>query len=246
MKTRSIVAMLAILPVWLPMLFAAGPWQPAHGASESHTRAAAVTVDDLSGAVPRTGKESKKMESPGDVSSQAILTLRRAAPGKLYVALAPAWIQQGGRWLFAGEQRQDLSQAARQKDLYPASADANADIAAALRQAAATRRHVLIDFGANWCFDCHVLDDAFHSAEIAPELNRNFVVVHVDVGEFDKNLPLAEKYGVPLKRGIPALAVLDSHGKLLFSQKQGEFEKARSLAPEDILAFLNKWKPSTR
>src|SRR5215470_12275152 len=112
MKTRSIVAMLAML-VWLPVLFAAGPWRPAHGASESHTRAVAVTVDDLS--VPRTGKESEKMERPGDVSSQAILTLRRTAPGQRYVALAQAWIQQGGRWLIAREQRQDLSQAARQK-----------------------------------------------------------------------------------------------------------------------------------
>lgn len=39
-----------------------------------------------------------------------------------------------------------------------------------------------------------------------------------------------------------ALAVLDSNGKLLFSQPQGEFESARSLAPEDLSAFLIKWK----
>jgi hypothetical protein len=31
---------------------------------------------------------------------------------------------------------------------------------------------------------------------------------------------------------------------LLVSQKNQEFEKARSMAPEDILAFLNKWKPT--
>ncbi len=39
------------------------------------------------------------------------------------------------------------------------------------------------------------------------------------------------------------MAVLDSNGKLLYSQQGGEFEKARALAPEDVLAFLNKWKP---
>ena len=39
--------------------------------------------------------------------------------------------------------------------------------------------------------------------------------------------------------------VSDSNGKLLYSQQGGEFEKARSLAPEDVLAFLNKWKPAT-
>jgi len=39
---------------------------------------------------------------------------------------------------------------------------------------------------------------------------------------------------------------LDSTGKLLFSQENGEFENARSLAPEDLLQFLNKWKPRAR
>ena len=70
-------------------------------------------------------------------------------------------------------------------------------------------------------------------------------MVHVDVGEGDKNQDIMQQYQVPMKKGIPALAVLDSNGKLLYSQQGGEFEKARSLAPEDVLAFLNKWKPTT-
>jgi len=65
----------------------------------------------------------------------------------------------------------------------------------------------------------------------------------VDVGEYNKNLDLAKQYDVPVERGVPAIAVLDGNGKLLFSQKRREFEKARSLAPEDILDFLEKWKP---
>jgi hypothetical protein len=44
---------------------------------------------------------------------------------------------------------------------------------------------------------------------------------------------------------VPALAVLDSAGKLLFSQTHGEFENTRRLGPEDIVAFLNQWKPAT-
>jgi hypothetical protein len=40
--------------------------------------------------------------------------------------------------------------------------------------------------------------------------------------------------------------VLDADGKLLFSQKKGEFEKARALGPEDLVDFLNKWKPSAK
>jgi thioredoxin 1 len=66
----------------------------------------------------------------------------------------------------------------------------------------------------------------------------------VDIGEYNKNLELAKRYEIPLERGVPAAAILDSDGKLVVSQKNQEFEKARSMAPEDILAFLNKWKPT--
>lgn len=136
-------------------------------------------------------------------------------------------------------------QALPQKDLYPASADAKKEIDEALHTASPAHKRVLVVFGANWCFDCHALDESFHSPEIAPTLQRYFEVVHVDIGHGEKNLDLAKKYDVPLNRGIPAIAVLNSAGKLLFSQKQGEFEAARSLATADILAFLNKWKPAS-
>src|SRR5262249_44849770 len=115
-----------------------------------------------------------------------------------------------------------------------------------LQAAAKTKRRVLLVFGGNWCYDCHVLDAAFHSAEIAPTLNENYVLVHINIGEYDKNLDLAQKYEIPLKKGVPAAAVLKSDGTLVVSQKNQEFEKARSMATEDVLAFLNKWKPAKK
>jgi len=51
------------------------------------------------------------------------------------------------------------------------------------------------------------------------------------------------KYQVPLERGIPALAVLDGEGKLLYSQQHGEFEAARTMDPDNVVTFLTKWKP---
>lgn len=165
-----------------------------------------------------------------------------------YLAMAQGWVRQGDTWRIAFVQRQDaarLRQPLEQKDLYPASANAKAEIAEILHKVNTTHQRVLLVFGANWCYDCHVLDEAFHSPEIAPTMEKSFEVVHVDIGQADKNLDLAKQYDVPLDRGVPAIAVLDSDGKLLFSQKRGEFEAARSMAPEDILDFLNKWKPAT-
>ena len=167
---------------------------------------------------------------------------------KYYVKIGQGYIEQGATWRIAAEQREvetRLKAPAEKKDLYPGGVNAEKEIAEALAAAAKSHKRVLLVFGGNWCYDCHVLDEAFHTPEIAPTLNRNFVVAHIDIGEYDKNLNLAKKYEVPLERGVPAAAVLESDGKLLFTQKNQEFEKARSLAPEDVLAFLNKWKPVT-
>jgi len=73
----------------------------------------------------------------------------------------------------------------------------------------------------------------------------NDEVVHVDIGKGEKNQDPMKQYEVPMKRGIPGPAVL-TDGKLVYSQRNGEFENARALAPEDFLAFLNKWKPGAQ
>ncbi len=82
-----------------------------------------------------------------------------------------------------------------------------------------------------------------HKPELAALIARDFVIVKIDVGRYTKNLDLAEKFGVPLKKGIPALAVLDSHGKVLYAMDQGQFADARHMSYESIKAFFEEWKP---
>jgi thioredoxin 1 len=193
--------------------------------------------------------ETQQDPQPGFhvLAIQLTLTVsENGATKKYYVKMGQGYAEKGGTWKIAAEQREAetrLRAPAARKDLYPADANAEQEIAEGLQTAKKTHKRVMLIFGGNWCYDCHVLDEAFHAPEIGPTLNKYFVVVHVDVGEYNKNLELAKKYEVPLERGVPAAAILESDGKLLVSQKNQEFEKARSLAPEDILAFLNKWKP---
>ncbi len=130
------------------------------------------------------------------------------------------------------------------RDIYPDPAQARADIAAALKTAAATHKRVILDFGGNWCGDCHVLDIYFHNSENRPILESNYVLVHVNVGKYDANLDLAQRYGIPLQKGVPALVVLSDKGKLLYSQKSGEFEKMRSMQANSVTSFLVQWKPT--
>ena len=130
------------------------------------------------------------------------------------------------------------------RDIYPDPAQARTDLAAALKTAAETHKRILLDFGGNWCPDCQVLDLYFHDARNLPILEANFVLVHVNVGHMDANVDIAEKYEIPLHRGVPALAVLSDKGALLYSQKGGEFESMRNLESSALTNFLVQWKPA--
>lgn len=160
-----------------------------------------------------------------------------------------SWQQQGDQWRLISVERTDSPKLKQpsdmKKNIYPADAEAHAEIQEAEEKAANAHKRLLLVFGANWCFDCHVLDLAFQRPDIAPILVANYEVVHVDLGpEEEKNADLVKKYEIPLNKGIPALAVAESDGQLVTSQKNGEFEDARSLAPEFLVAFLSKWKPA--
>jgi thiol:disulfide interchange protein len=128
------------------------------------------------------------------------------------------------------------------KHLYVADADPRVDIAAALKQARHEHKRVILDFGGDWCGDCQVLDIYLHQEPNLDLFDKNFLLVHVDIGHFDKNVDVTEKYGVPLKKGVPALAVLDATGKVLYSQQSAEFGDMRYMQPTSVTEFLNRWK----
>lgn len=130
--------------------------------------------------------------------------------------------------------------------IYSDTADAKQDIHQALLKAKAEHKHVLLDFGGNWCGDCQVLNIYFHDPGNASLLAANYVLVDVNVGRYDKNLDLAKKYGVPLAKGVPALVVLSSDGRVIYVQRNGEFESMRKLDSAAVTAFLQKWKPGAR
>ena len=140
-------------------------------------------------------------------------------------------------------QGQFLTPAVRpNRHLYSELADANADITAAIAQARRQHKRVILDFGGNWCGDCQVLDIYFHQPPNLALLNQKFILVHVNIGQYDHNIELTKKYQVPINKGVPALAVLDSQGKLLFSQRNKEFENMSKVTPESVTEFLNHWK----
>ncbi len=188
-----------------------------------------------------------------------VLTLRieftlrgTSGPQNVLVSGAQVWVEQGTDWRIYRSQRTDvlLRQSLRLPEparpnpqLYPDPSEAQRDVDAALAASRADHKRVLVVFGGNWCYDCHVLDAAFHSKAIRPLVEANYHVVHVNIGEYNSNLDIAQRCQVVLDKGVPALAVLDGNGHVVTSQKQGEFESAVKIGPADVTQFLERWKP---
>ena len=85
------------------------------------------------------------------------------------------------------------------------------------------------------------LDKIIHLFEALPEQERRETLVSYAEGA--KNQELVKEYKIPLDKGVPAVAVLDLDGKLLYSSGEGEFEAARRMLKKDLVIFLKRWAP---
>jgi len=126
-------------------------------------------------------------------------------------------------------------------DGYDPSADAADDIAQALAAARKDGRPVLVDFGAAWCTDCRAMSALVRTPGVHQVLARNYHTVTVDVGHFDHNMALAERYVELENSGIPALVELAPDGRLLQGDDQGRFSNARTLSADQLADTLIDW-----
>ena len=121
------------------------------------------------------------------------------------------------------------------------------DYAAALKQAAAENKHVLVDFsGSDWCGWCIKLDEeVFSKPEFIEYAKAKLICVLLDFPNSKpqtdevkaQNKQLAEKYRI---QGFPTVLILDPQGKLVKQtgyQRGGAapyIEMIKSILPKDL------------
>lgn len=128
--------------------------------------------------------------------------------------------------------------AADDKKPYDEAANAKEQVQAALQTVKGSNKLALIVFGANWCGDCKMLDMEMHQGELAKLVNDRLVVVKVDVGRFDRNKDVAERYGSIIKKGIPSVALVRADGSVAFQTDGGELADARKMGREGVTQFF--------
>jgi thiol-disulfide isomerase/thioredoxin len=125
---------------------------------------------------------------------------------------------------------------------YDASADAKAQVEAALQRARRSGKPMLIDFGANWCPDCRVLAGVLELPEMRRWISAHFELVQVDVGRFDRNIDIAQRFTGNKLGAIPAVFIVDGKtGKLRNADSTLALGDARIMKPQEIANWLAKW-----
>ena len=122
---------------------------------------------------------------------------------------------------------------------YDPNAAATSQIMNAVAAAQMDGKTVLLDFGANWCTACRVLDKAMHTPKVRSVLEQHYHVVQIDLGNADPaHMSLATQYDPLGTFGMPLLVVLNPDGTV-------RADSARSGQPKyteaDMAAWLNQW-----
>ena len=84
----------------------------------------------------------------------------------------------------------------------------------AAEKAKALNKPIFIDFAAEWCEACHVIEKTvFTDAAVAAELNSRFITLRIDVTESNEiNEQILQKYGV---LSLPTLVFVSPNGTIL-------------------------------
>jgi len=124
-------------------------------------------------------------------------------------------------------------------------------------KAADDKKSIFLIFGASWCEACHQFDTFLALPEIAPIMDKYFVVAHITFGEGAAGHPdwdtpgsdtLITKYGGISPSGnvgLPFIALLDAKAKLIVNSNAPTGVKGKSettgfpTEPDEIKWFLS-------
>ena len=134
---------------------------------------------------------------------------------------------------------------AQETKLYNPSANAEKDISAAVKQAKAGNKFVLLQGGGNWCSWC-IEFARFCKADpkIDSIMKSAFVWYHLNWSKENENKKTFAKYGYPQRFGYPVFIILNGKGERLNTQNSEYLEDGKkSYSREKVIAFLEMWSP---
>jgi thiol:disulfide interchange protein len=129
---------------------------------------------------------------------------------------------------------------------YNENQDIRADLKKAVDQAKKENKHVLLQFGGNWCPWCIRFHQMAHNAKTIDSLLKAdyvYMLANVSQDKKKRDYKLFEEYGYPNRFGYPVFVVLDRNGKELHIQDSGILEHCREKGYDTakVVNFLKMW-----
>ncbi len=98
--------------------------------------------------------------------------------------------------------------------------------------------------GGNWCHDSRGLAGYNLQSEIAALIASDYVLVYVDVGQRNRNLDIARRFGIAKLIGTPTIVIAEPDGTVVNAATVHEWRNAASRPTSEWLAYLEEHTPS--
>ena len=103
------------------------------------------------------------------------------------------------------------------------------------------RKQPLVIFGANWCPDAQCLEAVMQLPSVAQFIAIHYAVMRVDLGDYDINMGLIERFGLPSQEGVPRVFILDLKGESINIETNDRWRTARDSHPQEIFDYFQNF-----
>ena len=128
---------------------------------------------------------------------------------------------------------------------YSETADAWSDVKATLTSAKLDKKMSIIAMGANWCHDSRALAAQFEKDRFQSMIKAHYKLVYVDVGQKDRNIDIAQYFGVDDIVGTPTVFVVSPDGNVLNLETAPTWRNAASRSEEEIFRYFRGFAHSS-
>jgi len=138
--------------------------------------------------------------------------------------------------------------AQNQAQPYNPNQNARAELRKAIEQAKKENKHILIQFGGNWCSWCmrfHALVKGVPKVDSLMKENYIYFLLNVPREQEKRDFTLFQDFEFPNRFGYPVFVILDKYGKQIHTQDSDAFEyPSKDIKGYDttkVIRFLSMW-----
>ncbi len=128
------------------------------------------------------------------------------------------------------------------KKLYDPALDGMKQISESVAVAKSSGKHILIQYGGNWCSWC-IKFNTFSKAdpEISKLISDNYIPLKLNYSPENYNFEANVYLENPARFGFPVFIILDGQGKVLHIQDSALLEEGEGYSQKKVAGFLQNW-----